>query len=119
MRQRSEGVREAIVKSLRTGEWFSHQDLSARLGISYDRLAHYLNDLTKTGAIERKKSVVRHIDDNASSMRFVYRLAGEAEPETPANATPPAYRNLRLNENLIDYESSLFAFAGLCMMVRK
>lgn len=121
MNRKNAVLKAAILAQLKDDRWTSCTELSGRLMIGYDRPLYYLNILMAEGKVERKAEVIRHIDSNASSRRYVYRLATEeqAEPEAPASIAGAPYRNLRLSENLVDYDRSLHKFEALCMETRK
>lgn len=92
-------------------------DIANRLCISAEMAAHHLKVLHKEGSLERRKEIVPHSHSPGSRTMFVY--ASKDKPVYEAQVAGVPYRNLRLTENLTGYESSLFAFAGLCMAVRR
>lgn len=122
MNRKNAVLKAAILAQLKDDRWTSCTELSGRLMIGYDRPLYYLNILMAEGKVERRPEVIRHIDSNASSRRYVYKLTTEeqAEPEvTTASIATAPYRNLRLSENLVDYDRSLHKFEALCMATRK
>jgi hypothetical protein len=117
-RTREERLRE-IEKVIDEAGWISCKDIAAALHVNFESIRYYLNLLVSTGAAETREEVVEHMDSKASSRRFIYRLVSPKGSEAPIPATPPAYRNLRLSENLTDYDRTNHAFAALCMSTRK
>jgi len=108
-----------IVRAQLGAEPVSTLGIAQRCGISSDNALYYLNKLVEAGEAVRGTQIVRHLDSNASSRRYTFRLAEQQAPEAPAPATLPAYRNLRLAETLTGWEKTNRDFAELCMMVRK
>lgn len=92
-------------------------DIAHRLCISAEMAAHHLKVLYKEGSVDRKKTIVPHSDSPGSRTMYVYWSKDKPVYDAQVAGTP--YRNLRLDENLTGYDSSLFRHAGLCMMVRK
>jgi hypothetical protein len=100
--------------------WISTTDVGAKLGITAENARYYLEQLVESGEAEQDSQIVRHLDSNASSRRFIYRLADMSQVVwSLVPVTPPAYRNLRLSESLTNYDRTNHDFAALCMMVRK
>jgi hypothetical protein len=93
--------------------------VAERCGISTANALYYLNQLVEAGDAIRETQVVHHLETKASSRRYTFRLVEQPVAESATPATPPAYRNLRLSENLTNYDRTNHDFAALCMMVRK
>jgi len=115
MRPKNTWTRRAVLNRLAGGEWLTAQEIAADVG-DYDLVTHYLRILRTEGAVERRKErIVR--DGRNVGVRFAHHLANR----TPyvGETVAPAYRNLRLAENLVDYDRTNHAFASLCMLVRR
>ena len=93
--------------------------VAERCGISAANALYYLNQLVEAGEAVQETQVVHHLETNASSRRYTFRLIEQPVPEATTPATLPAYRNLRLSETLTGWEKTNRDFAELCMMVRK
>ena len=117
MTRKSKNVKEKLLNSLAKDEWTTAQDTAARIGESYDLIAYHLSRLCTTGELERKREVIKHAYGDGATVRYVYRVP-HALPYA-GDVVPPAYRNLRLSENLTGYEHALKSFESLCMMVRR
>jgi hypothetical protein len=117
MIRHSKNVKARLLAVLAKDEWIKAQDIAARIGESYDLVAYHLSRLCMTGELERKREVVKHVFNDGGSVHYVYRVPHE-QPYV-GDVAPPAYRNLRLSENLTGYESTLHAFESLCMTVRR
>ena len=109
---------EDIRRVMQDVGWISAKDLADEMHVNVETIRYYLNMLSKAGSVEVRDEVVEHVDSKASSRRFIYRLK-DAFDAAPVPPTPPAYRNLRLTENLTDYGRANREFAALCMMMRK
>lgn len=121
MNHRNPTLKAEIFKILSRTDWTSCKTISGRLTIGYDRPLYYLNQLMKEGVVERKAETFAHTDCNSTGRRYVYRAkaAEAAIPEVPPGVAGAPYRDLRLTENLVDYDRTLHSFQALCMMVRK
>jgi hypothetical protein len=117
MTRHSKNVKARLLAALTRDEWATAQDAVMRVGESYDLVAYHLSRLCVAGELERKRQVIEHPYGNGATVRYVYRVPHE-QPYAGSIA-PPAYRNLRLSENLTGYESTLHAFESLCMAVRR
>lgn len=119
----SKNLKQRIYAKLDANTWITTKDIAARCGITVENARYYLNMMVEAGGVEQESQLV-HDDEVARSAcgrRYVYRLrtAGDVCHEALLPLVAPAYRNLRLTEELSGYESSLSRFAALCMMVRK
>jgi biotin operon repressor len=113
-------IRQRVRATLHADSWTSTVEVGQKLGISRDNALYYLNQLVEAGEAVQDTQIVRHLDSNASSRRYTFRLIEDEIPDpNKAPATPPAYRNLRLSENLTSYDRTNHDFAALCMMVRR
>jgi DNA-binding IclR family transcriptional regulator len=116
MRMRNTAYLQALLDFMSTEGWVSHEDICRHFGVSREQPRHYLETLVREGKAEKRAEVVDHV---ASSVRrFIYRATTSADVAL-ADRVLPAYRNLRLSENLVGYERTLHQFQALCMMVRK
>ena len=120
MRPKNGRTREAVLKALANGEWRPLAYVSAHTGETCPAVQYHVKALLGEGVLVRRKEVVQH-NENGSSYRYLYRMNEDhiEEPVPEALPVAPAYRNLRLGETLAGYDSSLLAFASLCMEVRK
>jgi hypothetical protein len=117
----TKNLKSRVFAQLNANTWISTTDIAAGCGISVANAKYYLEQFVVSGEAERDSQIVRHLDSNASSRRYIYRLAQSdtAPAEDFVPPTPPAYRNLRLSETLTDWERANRDFAALCMMVRR
>lgn len=114
-RHQDPNIRNEILAALAAGD-ACIKDLAHRMHLTKYRIERHVLALHAEGRLVRHPQVVRHLESR--SRQFVYSLAEDA-PQIEASPTPPAYRNLRLTENLTDYGRANQQFAALCMMVRK
>ena len=115
MRPKNTKTKQAVLNRLAGGEWLTAQEIAADIG-DYDLVTHYLRLLRYHGTVERRKEMIVR-DGRNVGMRYAYHATGATTYE--GEMVAPAYRNLRLAENLVDYDRTNHAFASLCMMVRK
>lgn len=108
------------------GAVLTSQEVGAKIGVSAACAVYYLRVAADKGLLTFQKERFFHANGKkyahgrSASVRFLWSLADpEAVAEEQLSVAPPAYRNLRLTENLTGYGSSLSRFASLCMMVRK
>lgn len=113
--------KENVLAVLDEHNWKSTTEVGQKLGIAVGCAAYYLNMLAEEGKVVQDRQTVHHVDSRAHSVRYIYRLRTQedAPVEAPVPVVQPAYRNMRLNETLTGYGSSLAQFAGLCMLVRR
>ena len=105
----SKDYAKLVLDAMLPGVTYAPQRLVRRVQASTFKLYPTIAWLCETGKLEKVKGP-RHGD-------FTYRLAGEQPEEVPVTA--PAYRNLRLTENLAGYSASLTSHMRLCMETRK
>jgi hypothetical protein len=98
---------EGIVSALKPGKNYQVSNLATRFGTRGTTIRHFLELAAAEGLIDRVR------DHGETCYRLVW---SQDEPE---NIVPPAYRNLRLAENLTDYDRDLHSFEALCMTVRR
>jgi hypothetical protein len=113
----TKNVREKVLAEAGKGKWVTAQDIAARTAASYNLVAYHLSKAWSRGDLERKRDVVKHLDSEGASILYLYRVPSVRSYR--GEIVPPAYRNLRLSENLTDYGDSLSQFAFLCMTVRR
>ena len=115
MRPKNTKTKQAVLNRLAGGEWLTAQEIAADIG-DYDLVTHYLRALLSERSVERRKEMIVR-DGRNVGMRYSYHATGVVR--YAGGVVTPAYRNLRLAENLTDYDRNLHSFEALCMMVRK
>jgi hypothetical protein len=115
MRPKNTKTKRAVLNRLAGGEWLTAQEIAADIG-DYDLVTHYLRGLLSERAVERRKEMIVR-DGRNVGMRYSYHATGIVA--YAGAVVTPAYRNLRLAENLVNYDRTNHAFASLCMMVRR
>jgi DNA-binding MarR family transcriptional regulator len=99
---------EGIVSAMREGRRYQVGNLARAYGAKPADVRRMLSSAVDLGF------VVKVRDDERGE--HVYSLPQSAVRD---ERTAPPYRNLHLTEDLTGYDSSLFRFANLCMMVRR
>ena len=98
---------DGIVAALRPNRTYQASNLARAYGTESKHIRRFLNQAVEAGLVD---AVRAHGE-------ICYRLVW-SEPLSD-KATEAPYRNLRLDEDMHDYEKSLFERANLCMMVRR
>lgn len=113
MKPKNTKTGQAVLNRLAGGEWLTAQEIAADIG-DCALMRRYLRGLLSECLVERKKEIIVR-DGRNVGRHYSYRALMPYE----GHVVPAAYRNLRLAENLTDYDRNLRSFAALCMMVRR
>lgn len=105
----SKDYERLVLDTMQPGLLYHYQKIAVRNHVSAPKVLSTLAWLCETGQVERIKA--------PKHRGYLYRLAQKPPEEIPAAA--PAYRNLRLTENLTGYSASLTSHMRLCMETRK
>jgi hypothetical protein len=114
----AEEKKEKILAAFKPGERLLSVQVAMRAGISLSYATRLLGYMHAEGTLSRIRTGGGN--KHGGSLEFTYCLKeDEVVDPNKAPATLPAYRNLRLSENLTNYDRTNHDFAALCMMVRK
>jgi hypothetical protein len=114
----AEEKKEKILAAFKPGERLLSARVAMRAGISLSYATRLLGYMHVEGTLSRIRT--GNGNKHGGSLEFTYCLKEDEVPDpNKAPAAPPAYRNLRLSENLTNYDRTNRDFAALCMMVRK
>lgn len=99
---------EGIVSAMRPNREYQVGNLALAYGVANSHIRTVLNAAVEAGLVDRIRRRVG----------TCYRLVW-SEPVNESNATPPPYRNLRLDTTMTDYDKTLRQNALLALETRK
>lgn len=101
---------EGIVTAMKPGRDYQAGNIATCFGARVSDVRRFLQQAVDEGLIDKVRT--------SNRTEYVFRLTW-SEQTTTDNIAPPAYRDRKLSETLVDYDRTLHDFGALCMLSRK
>lgn len=110
-------TKKAILAAFKPGEHLLSGDVLQRVDMSIAYVNRILAALVCEGMLARTRTERTGV--HGGHLEFTYCLKTDEAVSTRAETVGAPYRDLRLTENLVDYDRTPHSFQALCMMARK